>query len=60
MVFTKKEIELLSDGLIALINMAGEAKKLVWDSDSQKVIDEYTNKLQKLNTKICSTESKES
>lgn len=59
MEFTKKEIELLSDGLIALIGRAGEARKLVWDSGSQKAIDEYTNILQKLNTKICRDELKE-
>lgn len=60
MEFTKKEIELLSDGLIALIDRAREAKKLVWDLGSQKAIDEYTNALQKLNTKICNAEPKES
>lgn len=59
MEFTKKEKELLSDGLIALIGRAGEARKLVWDSDSQKTIDKYVKTLQKLNTKICEIEPKE-
>lgn len=59
MEFTKKEMELLSNGLIALIDRAGEARKLVWDSNSQKAIDDYANTLQKLNGKICRAELKE-
>lgn len=51
--FTERELTLLSDGLLTMIENAGQAKRLLCDSDSQKVIDKYVKELQALNNKIC-------
>lgn len=54
--FTEEELHLLSNGLIALIQNATEAEKLVWDHASQAAIEDYVKKLQKLNSKVCYTD----
>lgn len=51
--FTGRELTLLSDGLLTLISNAGEAKKLVCDTESQKSIDKYVSELRSLNFKLC-------
>ena len=48
-----REQTLLSDGLLTMIENAGEAKKLVCDTASQSAIDAYVRELQALNTKLC-------
>lgn len=53
MEFTERELTLLSDGLLTMITNAGEAKKLVCDTESQKSIDKYVSELQRLNSKLC-------
>ena len=57
--FTEKELDYLSRGLVALIRDAGRAKELCMDRDAQKAIDRYTRELQQLNTKICTMEAGE-
>lgn len=52
-VFTILELSMLSNGILASIRDASEAKKLLWDSKSQDAINEYIAKLQALNKKIC-------
>lgn len=51
--FTRQELCTLSNGLIALIRDAGEAKKLVCSEKTQKAIDEEINQLVTLNNKVC-------
>ena len=51
-VFTILELSMLSNGILALIRDASEAKKLLWDSKSQDAINEHIAKLQALNKKI--------
>lgn len=51
--FTQQELCTLSNGLIALIRDAGEAKKLVYSEKTQKDIDEEINQLVVLNSKVC-------
>lgn len=57
--FTNKELEIISDGLLALIQNAGEAKKLVFHSVTQNSIDGYIKILQELNSKICRIDESE-
>lgn len=51
--FTDKELSMISDGLIALIRDAGEAKKLVHREQTQLSIDEEIKQLVALNSKVC-------
>ena len=51
--FTESELITISNGLIALIRDAGEAKKLVHSEKIQKSIDEEINQLVTLNSKVC-------
>lgn len=51
--FTERELTLLSDGVLTMIENAGQAKKLVCDTASHKSIDAYINELQALNNKLC-------
>lgn len=53
MKFTSKELSMISDGLIALIRDAGEAKKLVHREQTQLSIDEEIKRLVALNNKVC-------
>lgn len=51
--FTDNELRMISDGLIALIRDAGEAKKLVHREQTQLSIDEEIKRLVALNSKVC-------
>lgn len=51
--FTQQELCTLSNGLIALIRDAGEAKKLIHSEKTQEAIDEEINQLVTLNSKVC-------
>ncbi len=51
--FTNKELEIISNGLLCLIANAGKAKGLVTDTASQNSIDDYMKALQVLNSKVC-------
>lgn len=51
--FTDNELSMISDGLIALIRDAGEAKKLVRREQAQLSIDEEIKRLVALNSKVC-------
>ena len=51
--FTDNELHMISDGLIALIRDAGEAKKLIHSEKTLASIDEETKQLVSLNDKVC-------
>jgi hypothetical protein len=51
--FTELEKTYLSEGIIALIQKAVDAKMLVCDPRTHDAIDFYVEQLQALNTKIC-------
>lgn len=51
--FTQEELVAMSNGIIALIRDAGEAKKLVHREQTQLSIDEEIKRLTALNSKIC-------
>lgn len=51
--FTQQELYTLSNGLIALIRDAGEAKKLVHSEKTQEAIDKEIDQLVTLNSKVC-------
>jgi len=51
--FTSEELSTLSDGIIALIRDAGEAKKLIHTTEAHKAIENEINELVSLNSKIC-------
>ncbi len=51
--FTKDELILMSEGIIRLIKDSGKVTDLVPDNKTRKAIDNYIEKLQRLNTKIC-------
>ena len=55
MIFTEEELLILSEGLLVLINNAGEAKRLVAnnDIDLQAGINKRIQRIVQLNTKIC-------
>lgn len=53
MSFTDKELYTLSNGILALIRDAGEAKKLVNSKGAQNAIECEINSLVSLNSKIC-------
>lgn len=57
--FTDREAELLSDGVLRLIQDASDALKMLHGSKgTMKALREYLRELQHLNTKICKEESK--
>ena len=51
--FNERELTILSDGLLTMIENAGQAKHLVYDSVSHNAIDTHIKELQALNNKIC-------
>lgn len=53
MSFTDQELYTLSNGVLALIRDAGEAKKLVNSADTQKAIEKEIDSLVSLNSKLC-------
>lgn len=54
MVFNSAELDMISDGLIALLEKAYEAKKLTAGSDAcAAAIDEYARKIKNLNRRVC-------
>lgn len=55
MSFNDRELTLLSDGILTMIENAGQAKRLVCDTKSQDAIDYYMKELQRLNSKLCNT-----
>lgn len=50
-----RELTLLSDGILTMIENAGQAKRLVRDMASQNAIDAHIKELQTLNSKLCTT-----
>lgn len=50
--FTNKDIETMSNGIIELIQNASKAKQLVIDNITQSCIDSYIKELQELNTRL--------
>lgn len=55
--FTNRELEIISNGLLCLIDNAGKAKGLVMDTASQNSIDGYMKTLMELNSKVCKMEA---
>lgn len=53
--FTNKDIETMSNGIIELIQNASKAKQLVIDNITQSCIDSYIKELQELNTRLSHT-----
>lgn len=53
--FSERELTLLSDSILTMIDNAGQAKRLVCDIASQKAIDAHIKELQALNRKLCTT-----
>lgn len=52
---TDREQTLLSDGVLTMIENAGQAQRLVCDTKSQEAIDIHIKELQALNRKLCAT-----
>lgn len=52
---TDREQTLLSDSVLTMIEHAGQAQRLVCDTESQKAIDIHIKELQALNRKLCAT-----
>lgn len=53
--FSERELTLLSDGILNMIENAVQAQRLVCDTESQKAIDIHIKELQALNRKLCTT-----
>lgn len=53
--FNERELTLLSDAILTMIENAGRAQRLVCDTESQKAIDIHIKELQALNRKLCTT-----
>ena len=53
--FNERELILLSDAILTMIENAGQAKRLVCDTKSQDAIDTHMKELQILNSKLCTT-----
>lgn len=53
--FNERELTLLSDAILTMIENAGQAQRLVCDTESQKAIDIHIKGLQALNRKLCTT-----
>lgn len=51
--FTERELCLLSDGLLALIENGNKARKLTTDENVHASIDGYLKEIQALNSKVC-------
>lgn len=51
--FSERELTVLSDAVLTMIENAGEAKKLVCNTATHKTIDTYISELQALNRKLC-------
>lgn len=51
--FNERELTLLSDAILTMIKNAGQAQRLVCDTESQKAIDIHIKELQALNRKLC-------
>ena len=51
--FNERELTLLSDAILTMIENAGQAQRLVCDTESQKAIDIHIKELQALNRKLC-------
>lgn len=51
--FNERELTLLSDSILTMIENAGQAKRLVCDTKSQDAIDTHVKELQRLNSKLC-------
>lgn len=53
MEFTERELDLLSDGIMRMIDDALRADTLVASASVRKALRDYMNELRELNTKIC-------
>lgn len=53
--FNERELTLLSDAILTMIENAGQAQRLVCDTELQKAIDIHIKELQALNRKLCTT-----
>lgn len=53
--FNERELTLLSDAILTMIENAGQAQRLVCDTESQKAIGIHIKELQALNRKLCTT-----
>lgn len=53
--FNERELTLLSDAILTMMENAGQAQRLVCDTESQKAIDIHIKELQALNRKLCTT-----
>lgn len=53
--FNERELTLLSDAILTMIENAGQAQRLVCDTESQKAIDIHIKESQALNRKLCTT-----
>jgi len=53
MEFTDRELALLSEGILCLMQDAWKAQGLVKDDAARDAIEDYTNELKRLNTIIC-------
>lgn len=51
--FTQKELVIMSNGILALIRDAEEAKKLICSNEAQFAIDKEICDLVSLNGKLC-------
>lgn len=51
--FTERELYLLSEGLLALIENGNKAGKLTTDDNVHTAIDGYLKEVQALNSKVC-------
>ena len=51
--FTDRELALLSEGILCLMQDAWKAQGLVKADAARDAIEDYAKELQRLNTKIC-------
>lgn len=51
--FTERELYLLSDGLLSLIENGNKARNLTTDENVHAAIDGYLKEVQALNSKLC-------
>lgn len=52
MMFDKEELFILSSGLLQLINNVSQAKRLVYEEETQNALDKELKMYQELNTKL--------
>ena len=50
--FTYEELFILSNGLLSLIENVNKAKQMVYEEESQNVLDKELKMYQKLNSKL--------